>query len=217
MAQKPVKKTAGKAPAKKAVAKKAATKPDVKPIAKPVVQAAVKPVAKKAPVKKAVAAKAAAKKTAAVKVAPIAAENVVATAPVEAPAAKGCGCGCGGKCCCGRFGRFVKKLVIFAIIFALGYATAEVWNPGHYFKGFRGPRVEFVNGCVDFARISCPEMAARSAQADTNGDGCVSKAEFRAAQKQMRKEFRAHKGGYPMHRGKECAGGCGASQPEVRE
>lgn len=212
MAQKPVKKAAAKkAPAKKVVAKKTAP---VKPVAKPV----AKPAVKKAPVKKAPAKKVAAKKVAAVKAvaAPAVEEKVVMAAPVAAPCAKDCGCGCnnGKKCRCGGFGRFLKKLVIFLVIFALGFAAAKFCTMHKFHKGFRGPRVEFVNGCVDLAKVPCPELAAKIAEADVNGDGCVSKEEMKAAKKEMRREMHGKRQGCPMARGEGC--GCG-ERPESAE
>ncbi|MDR1338069.1 MAG: hypothetical protein LBJ73_03510 [Rickettsiales bacterium] len=177
-----------KKPVKKTIAKKA-------PAAKPV----VKPAVKKAPVKKI-----AAKKTAPVKTAPIAAEKTATTAPIAASCAQGCECGCGDgkKCHCGGAGRFVKKLIIFAIIFALGFAAAKFCTMRHHhgFKGFHGPRVEFVNGCVDVTKISCPETAEKIAAADANGDGCVTKEELKSARKELGKGCGCGKcGGHPKH------------------
>ncbi|MDR0726616.1 MAG: hypothetical protein LBF37_00970 [Rickettsiales bacterium] len=192
MAQKPVKKTvAKKAPAKKAVAKVAA-----------------KPAVKKAPAKKA-----AAKKVAPVKAVAKPAVEAVMAAPAAAPCAQDCGCGCnsGKKCRCGGFGRFLKKLVIFLVIFALGFATAKFCTMHKFHKGFRGPRVEFVNGCVDMAKIPCPELAQKVSLADANGDGCVSKEEFKAAKREMRKEMRGERCG-----NEGCSGGC-SHRPEMED
>lgn len=185
MAQKPVKKAAvKKAPVKKPVVKKA-------PVAKPA--------AKKAPAKKKVAA-------------PVAQETVVLAAPVT-PCGKDCGCGCnGGKKCgcgCGGMGRFLKKLVIFLVIFALGWCGAKFCMMKKFHRGFNGPRVEFVNGCLDVAKIPCPEMAAKISIADVNGDGCISKEEFKTVKNEMRKEFKDRRG-----EGCGCRKcGCGAERP----
>lgn len=208
MAQKPVKKAAAKkAPAKKVVAKKA-------PAAKPVAKVAAKPAVKKAPVKKAPVKKAAAKKAPVKTVAaPAVEEKVVMTAPMAAPCAQDCGCNGGKKCKCGGFGRFLKKLVIFLVIFALGFTAAKFCTMHKMHRGFGGPRVEFVNGCADVSKIACPEMAAKIAAADVNGDGCISKEEFKAAKKEMRKEMRGCKGECPMRRG-ECET---CTRPEVQE
>lgn len=161
MAQKPVKKTA--------------TKTNAKPAA-----------AKKAPVKK-VAAK---KPT--VKSAPAPEKQVV----MPAPEMHECGCGhdcpCGGHCheqkshC--SFGRFMKKLIITLIIFALGFAAAKLAYCGKH--NLRGPRAEFVNGCLDASSVKCPKLLEALPAMDINQDGCISKDEYRVVKKQMRREIR---------------------------
>ena len=91
---------------KKATAKKTVAK---KPVSKPA--ATKKPVAKKAPAKKVVAA------------------------PVVEKFPCGCdkGCACGGECACAKkkctFGRFLKKLVLVLIIFALGLFLSWLATP----------------------------------------------------------------------------------------
>lgn len=152
---------------------------------KTVKKAAVKPAAKKAPVKKAApAAKKPVAKKAAVK-------EVKMTAPVMENHACGCGadCHCCGGCKCGasKFGRFVRKLVIFLIIFALGFAAAKLCcgGPRHH-----GPRMHFVNGCLDSSSIQCPKMLEALPAMDINQDGCITRDEFRQVKKNMRAEIR---------------------------
>ena len=160
MAEKTTKKTT----AKKTVAKKPAAKPAV----------AKKPVAKKAPAKKPVA-----KKPVAKPVAPV--------APVIEKHDCGCGhdCACGSACACGKkkctFGRFFKKLILIMIIFALGFVAAKMCCDGH-----RRPRPVFENGCLV---VKCPKLAQMAPMMDVDGDGCITKAEFKAA----RKQFKAQK------------------------
>ena len=127
---------------------------------------------KKSPVKKTVAKKTTVKKT---------------TKPMETYSC-GCnrGCACGGHCTehahCGcRKGKFLKKLVLFLIVFALGFATAKICC--HKRGGFM-PRPEFDNGCLV---VKCPKMAEQVKMMDKNGDGCVDKTEFKMAKKHMRK------------------------------
>ena len=96
------------------------------------------------------------------------------------------GCACGGHCaehahCACHKGRFWKKLVLFLIIFALGFATAKLCCC-HKRGGFM-PRPEFDNGCLV---VKCPKMAEKVAMMDKNGDGCVDKAEFKMAKKHRR-------------------------------
>ena len=157
-----------------------ATKTTKKPVAKSA--AAKKTVVKSAPAKKPVAKKAPAKK-------PVA---KVAPAPVVEKFPCGCDhhCACGGNCGnhghCGKkkctFGRFLKKLIIVAIIFALGFACAKMCPFGK--EGKRFPRPEFSNGCLV---VKCPKMAEFATKMDTNSDGCVTVEEFKAAKKHMRK------------------------------
>lgn len=148
-----------------------------------------KPVAKKATTKKtvskpAVAKKPTAKKTATKKVQEI---KAVASAPVVEKHACGCGhdCACGGECACAKkkctFGRFLKKVVLFLIIFAMGFATAKMCCSKKF--GKMGPRPEFDNGCLV---VKCPKMAEKIAMMDANQDGCVSPEEFKAARKMMK-------------------------------
>ncbi len=140
--------------------KKPATK---KTVAKKTVS---KPVAKKAPVKKC-------------------AQKKVVTPVVEMHEC-GCahGCSCHGHCdqkkC--SFGRFIKKLIVFLIIFAMGFAAAKFCPMNKRIK--MPPRPEFSNGCLV---VKCPKMAEMLPMMDVNKDGCVNREEFRAARKMMRK------------------------------
>ena len=153
---------------------------------KTVRKAAVKATpAKKAPVKKAApAAKKTAPKKAAVK-------EVKLTAPVMEKHACGCGhdCPCGTGCKCGgsKFGRFMRKLILFVIIFALGFAAAKLCccGPRH-----NGPRMHFVNGCLDVASVKCPKLAEALPAMDINQDGCITRDEFRQVKRNMRAEIR---------------------------
>ena len=76
------------------------------------------------------------------------------------------GCACGGHCaehthCACHKGRFWKKLVLFLVIFALGFATAKLCCC-HKRGGFM-PRPEFDNGCLV---VKCPKMAEKVAMMD---------------------------------------------------
>ncbi len=150
MAEKTTKKTTVKKPvAKKTVSKPAATK---------------KAPAKKAPVKKAVAT------------------TVVEKYPC------GCdkGCACGGNCgehghCAKKkctFGRFLKKLILVLIIFALGFAAAKMCCCDK--RGKMAPRPKFENGCLV---VKNPKMAEMIPMMDTDANGCVTREEFKAARK----------------------------------
>lgn len=138
--------------------------------------------------KKTVSKSVATKKATVKKVAP----KKVAAAPVIEAHECGCahGCACHGHCghhkC--TFGRFVKKLIVFLVIFAMGFAAAKLCNMRHHPKM---PRPEFENGCLV---VKCPKMADKMATMDTNNDGCISHDEFRAA----RKMFRENRHAKPM-------------------
>lgn len=148
----------------------------------------------KKPVKKAVAKKAPAKKApvkAVAKKAPVAKAAVAETKVVmETPATCGTGCCCGKKSC--GFCRFVRKLIVFFVIFALGYSAAMYCPHAKRFM-HNGPRMNemFVNGCLDTAKLPNPDMAEKIKTADTNNDGCISKEEFAAGRDQAREEVRA--------------------------
>ena len=142
-----------------------------------------KPATKKTVAKKTVSKPAATKKNAAKK-APV---KKVVSAPVAEMYECGCahGCACHGHCCDKKkctFGRFLKKLVVFLIIFALGFATAKLCC---FDKRGKMPfRPEFENGCLV---VKCPKMAEKVAMMDVNHDGCVNREEFRAARKMNRR------------------------------
>ena len=172
---------------------------------KPVKNAAAKKVvAKKAPAKKAPAKKVAAKKAApkkvqtAVKAAPISDKKLVMeTTPVVAE--KACGC------CCkhGAFCTFIRKLLAFVIIFALGYSAATYCPYGKRFFRNNGPRMQevFVDGCLDTTKFPNPEMAEAIKSADTDKDGCITVAEFEAGRDAARDAARADRPGADMNRG----------------
>lgn len=139
---------------------------------------------KKATTKKTVAKKTVSK--------PATTKKTVAKKVVAAPVVEkfpcGCdkGCACGGECACAKkkctFGRFLKKLVLVLIIFALGFASAKMCCNGK--RGKMGPRPEFENGCLV---VKCPKLAEMVPMMDTDANGCVSRKEFKAAQKHMKR------------------------------
>jgi len=118
------------------------------------------------------------------------AKKVVAT-PVVEKFPCGCdscdkGCACGGECMCAKkkctFGRFLKKLVLVLIIFALGFATAKMSCCDK--RGKMGPRPEFENGCLV---VKCPKLAEMVPMMDTDANGCVTREEFKAARKHLKR------------------------------
>lgn len=181
MPTKPVKKTTAKTT--KSTAKKVATKPAA---AKSTVKkATVKPAAKKPTVKKVAAKKVAAKKVDAPEleqVAPVVETN-------DTPCACGKNCECGADCKCARrgskFGRFLLKLIIVLFVFALGFAAAQFCNRDGC--GFRCPRADFDNGCLEVSSVKCPRLQNLLPTMDADQDGCITRQEFAAARDALRK------------------------------
>lgn len=135
-------------------------------------------------VTKTVAAKKTTVKKATIKKAP--AKKVMAPAADKFPCGCDKGCACGGDCVCAKkkctLGRFLKKLILVLIIFALGFASAKMCCCHKRAK--MGPRPMFENGCLV---VKCEKMAEKVAMMDTNADGCVTREEFKAAHKHMKR------------------------------
>ena len=55
----------------------------------------------------------------------------------------------------------------------------------------RMPRVHFVNGCMDVTSVKCPKMLEQIPTIDANNDGCITRAELRAAKRAMRHHEKA--------------------------
>lgn len=149
--------------------------------------AAKKPAAKKMVVKKAAAKKPVAKKVVAKPVEPV----VVAAAVT--PCEHECGCKCK---CHGGFGRFLRRLLLALIIFILGFVAANMIC-GNGPRSMRGPRVEYINGCVDMASVKCEKMLQALPAMDADNDGCITRAEYKAGKRELRRAMRAER---RMHR-----------------
>ena len=111
-------------------------------------------------------------------------KSVKKTTKTIAPVAEHAHCCCEHKCACKchRSG-FWKKLVLIVIFFALGFASAKLCCC--HKKSFKMmPRPEFDNGCLV---VKCPKMAEKVAMMDADKDGCVTRAEFREARRQMKR------------------------------
>ena len=162
-----------------------------KPVKKTTVKstAAKKTVAKKATVKKP-----AVKKTTPQAAKPDTAAKPVVAAPVVEAHAPQCPCGpeckCGGDCKCARrgsrFGRFVIKLIVALIIFALGFAAAKLVDNGRAF----GPRVEFDDGCLVVSSVKCSQLQALVPVMDMDQHRCISREEFRTVTAELRRQMR---------------------------
>ena len=101
-------------------------------------------------------------------------------------------CSCGEECHCHCHGaHWVKRLVVWAIIFALGMVCGKMLDCGHGpHKHMPQKNPVFVNGCLDMNSIECPKMQEKMMEADVDGNECISIEEYKAAKKEMKKEMR---------------------------
>ena len=105
-------------------------------------------------------------------------------------------CECGEHCHCHGSAHWVKHIVVWAIIFALGMVCGKMFCcGGHGMKHMPKMHPVFVNGCLDMESIKCPKMQEKLAAADVDANQCISVEEYKAVKKEMRKEMRAHKKG----------------------
>ena len=139
-----------------------------------------KPATKKPATKKNVTKPVTTKKTASKKADAKKAVVMPVAETYECGCAHGCACHghCGHKKC--TLGRFIKKFIIFFIVFSMGFAAAKFCPMNK--RGKMAPRPEFENGCLV---VKCPKMAEKIHIMDVNNDGCVSREEFRAARKKI--------------------------------
>ena len=102
-------------------------------------------------------------------------------------------CACGADCKCARegsrFGRFMIKLIIVLIVFALGFGAAKLLDCNE----FRGPRVDFDNGCLDVSSVKCPRLQLALPAMDIDQDGCITREEYRAVKSEMHRQMRAER------------------------
>lgn len=172
--------------------KKGRNKMPTKPVKKTTAKTTT---AKKTVTKKTVAAKKPTVKKTVKKSAPELQEPVVA--PEMAACKCGAGCKCGENCACGsdckcnrggsRFGRFMIKLIMVLIIFALGFGAAKLLDCNE----FRGPRVDFDDGCLDVSSVKCPELQRALPMMDIDHDGCITREEYRAVKTELHRQMRA--------------------------
>ena len=88
-------------------------------------------------------------------------------------------CSCGKKCCHG----FWKKLIVVAVFFALGFATARMIP---HQKPVKKPTSMFdKNGCLV---VKTKSMEQKIPMMDLNKNGCVEKTEYSEYRRKMRKQ-----------------------------
>lgn len=108
-----------------------------------------------------------------------------------------CECGCGGHCHCHGGAHWLKHIIVWAIIFALGMVCGKMMYCGHGMKHMPKMQPVFVNGCLDVSSVKCPMMQEKLANADANADNCVSMEEFKAVKKTMRHGRKGMRGPKP--------------------
>lgn len=116
------------------------------------------------------------------------APRAVATPVVEHKNERPCDCGCN---CCHRSGfwRFIKKLLWALILLVLGFIAGKMCCGMHHGMMI-GSRAHFENGCLVEQSVKCPKLQQILPAMDINQDGCITREEYRAVKKHMRREIR---------------------------
>ena len=124
----------------------------------------------------------------------IAKKTAVKSAPV---AEHKCMCGENCNCHCHGSAHWVKHVIAWAIIFALGMVCGKMMNCNHGPEHMPKMNPVFENGCLKMDSIDCPMMREKLMTADVDGNECISVEEYKAVKKEMKKDMRGPKG----HRG----------------
>ena len=95
-------------------------------------------------------------------------------------------CECGEHCHCHGRAHWLKHVMVWALIFAIGMVFGKMLPCGHGPKHVPQLHPVFVNGCLNVESIGNPKMQEKLANADVNSDGCISIEEYRAVKKEMR-------------------------------
>ena len=87
-------------------------------------------------------------------------------------------------CHCTKRKRNMILTCVFICSFLLGFFTYHFFFcPNHpHFK----PRMHFVNGCLEEQSVKCPKMLEALPAMDADNNGCITRAELRAAKRAMR-------------------------------
>ena len=88
-------------------------------------------------------------------------------------------------CHCTKRKRNMILTCVFIASFILGMLVYAAFFCGCHHHT-RMPRPHFVNGCMDVTSVKCPKMLEQLPAMDANGDGCITRAELRAAKRAMR-------------------------------
>ena len=88
-------------------------------------------------------------------------------------------------CHCTKRKRNMILTCVFIGSFLLGMLVFSIFFCGcDHHK--RMPRPHFVNGCMDVESVKCPKMLEALPAMDTDNNGCITRAELRAAKRAMR-------------------------------
>ncbi len=87
-------------------------------------------------------------------------------------------------CHCTKRKRNMILTCVFICSFLLGFFTYHIFFCPHHphFK----PRMHFVNGCLEEQSVKCPKMLEALPAMDADNNGCITRAELRAAKRAMR-------------------------------
>lgn len=99
---------------------------------------------------------------------------------------------CGKDCPCGchkhGVAHVLKKIIILAIVFALGMVAGRVlyFGPAKHKPMPQRMHPVFTNGCLDMQSVKSAKMQEALKKADVDGNECISIEEYRAVKKEMR-------------------------------
>ena len=79
------------------------------------------------------------------------------------------------------------KLIMVLIVFALGFGAAKLLDCDE----FRGPRVDFDDGCLVVSSVKCPQLQALLPVMDIDQNGCITSEEYRAVKTELHRQMRA--------------------------
>ena len=106
-----------------------------------------------------------------------------------------CACGETCRCHCNAYAHWVKKIVVLAIVFALGMVCGKMLcSCNHHGKHMPKMNPVFAEGCLQMESIPCPKMQEKLIAADVNGDNCISIEEYKAVKAEMKKDMHGHHG-----------------------
>ncbi|MBO7066965.1 MAG: hypothetical protein J6W40_05080 [Alphaproteobacteria bacterium] len=89
-------------------------------------------------------------------------------------------------CHCTKRKRNMILTCVFICSFILGFIVAQLFCFCGCDHHKRMPRPHFVNGCLEEQSVKCPKMLEALPAMDADNNGCITRAELRAAKRAMR-------------------------------